>query len=327
MFAAHVVFDRSENFWDGRPSILFATVAGVSLGLLTGASDPPPPDQRGPLRGAIAIRGATLMLVGIALTNLLHPPLHVILDYYGLAFLLLVPLLFARRSVLAVVAVLVVLLAPPIIEGMRALVDPGDIPLVLLPFAEWLIYGTYPVLIWLAFPLFGLICVRSDLARRRTQLLMIGLGAVGAVVGYGAGERLPGVTAAAHSGTAAEVIGSGGLAVAIIGLATLLGSLPDPAGRVIRFVFFPVAAAGGMALSLYTAQVIALTIVRDANRVDTEPGWFYPDATLPALIVGALVIGTLWRIFLGAGPLERALRRLTRVQAPRTAEPSEAPRV
>ena len=101
------------------------------------------------------------------------------------------------------------------------------------------------------------------------------------------------------------MIGSGGLAIAIIGLATLLGSLPEPAGRGIRFVLFPVAAAGGMALSLYTAQAIALTIVREANRIDAER-WTYPEATLPVLIVSALVIGTLWRVFLGAGPLERA---------------------
>jgi hypothetical protein len=267
------------------------------------------------------------MLLGIALTNLLHPPLHVILDYYGLAFLLLVPLLFAPRSVLALTGGLVVALAPVIVEAMRALVDPDTIPLVLLPFADWLVYGTYPVLIWLAFPLFGLLCARSGLERRSTQLIMIGAGVLGAVVGYGAGARLPGVTAEAHSGTAAEVIGSGGLAIAIIGLATLLGSLPGPAGRGIRFVLFPIAAAGGMALSLYTAQVIALTIVRDANRVDAEPGWFYPEATLPALFIAALVIGTLWRIFLGAGPLERVLRRLTLVPAPRAVELAETPRV
>jgi hypothetical protein len=326
MFAAHVVFDRSENFYDGRSSILFATVAGVSLGLLTGGYDPPPPGERGAARGSIAIRGATLMLLGIALTNLLNPPLHVILDYYGLAFLILVPLLFAPRPVLALAAVLVVALAPAIIEAMVALVDPSDIPLVLQPFADWLIYGTYPVLVWLAFPLFGLLCARSDLARRRTQLIMIGAGALGAVVGYGAGERLPGVTAAAHTGTAAEVIGSGGLAVAIIGAATLLGSLPGGPGRGIRFVLFPIAAAGGMVLSLYTAQVIALTIVRDAVRVDDGP-WVYPEAILPVLIVSALLIGTLWRLSLGAGPLERMLRRLTRIPAPVGGEPPVEPRV
>jgi uncharacterized membrane protein YeiB len=131
-----------------------------------------------------------------------------------------------------------------------------------------------------------------------------------ALAGYGAGAVLPGVSAEAHSGTAAEVIGSGGLAVSIIGLATLLGSLPDPAGRGIWFLLYPIAAAGGMALSLYTAQTIALTIVREANRIDAEH-WVYPDLILPVLIVSALAIGTLWRLFLGAGPLERMMRWLT----------------
>ena len=95
---------------------------------------------------------------------------------------------------------------------------------------------------------------------------------------------LQGVTAEAHSGTVAEVVGSGGLAIAIIGLATLVGSVPGAAGRGIRFVLFPVAAAGGMALTLYTAQALALTIVREANRIDAER-WAYPEATLPVLIV------------------------------------------
>jgi Protein of unknown function (DUF418) len=326
MFAAHVVFDRSENFYDGRSSILFATVAGVSLGLLTGGSRPPPVGDRTKRRLSIAIRGATLILIGVLLTTLLRPPLQVILDYYGLAFLLLVPLLFAPRPVLALAAVLVVAIAPLLVEWMRAEVDPHRIPLLLTPFAQWLVYGTYPVAIWLAFPLFGLICARSGLERRRTQLIMIGAGALAAVAGYGAGAVLPGVTAAAHSGTAAEVIGSGGLAVAIIGFATLIGSMPAPAGPGIRFVLFPVAAAGGMALSLYTAQVIALTIVREANRIDAER-WVYPEAILPVLIITALVIGTLWRIFLGAGPLERLLRWLTAWPEPRRAEPPVASRV
>ena len=29
------------------------------------------------------------------------------------------------------------------------------IPLLLVPFTQWLVFGTYPVAIWLAFPLFG----------------------------------------------------------------------------------------------------------------------------------------------------------------------------
>jgi len=323
MFAAHVVFDRSENFFDGRPSILFATVAGVSLGLLTGGTNPPPPGQRGFPRAAIAIRGAALILLGVILTTLVQPPLAVILDYYGLAFILLVPLLFARRWVLGLAALLVVLIAPPVVAELQSSVDQDTIPLLIVPFAQWLVFGTYPVAIWLAFPLFGLICARSGLERRRTQILMIATGTVAAVAGYGSAAALQGVTAEAHSGSTAEVIASGGLAIAIIGLATLLGTLPEPAGRGIRFVLFPVAAAGGMALSLYTAQAIALTIVREANRIDAQR-WVYPDATLPVLIVSGLVIGTLWRLFLGTGPLERALRWLTSRPA---AERVETPRV
>ena len=61
MFAAHVVVDRAENIYDGRSSILFASVAGVSLGLLTGGADPPR-DRRGMHRASIAVRGATLIV-------------------------------------------------------------------------------------------------------------------------------------------------------------------------------------------------------------------------------------------------------------------------
>jgi hypothetical protein len=326
MFAAHVVLTRDENIWDGRSSILFATVAGVSLGLLTGGSDPPPPGERGFRRAAIAIRGATLLLIGILLTNLVHPPMQVILDYYGLAFLLLVPLLFAPRLVLVLAGVLVVAFAPPVVAALQSDVDFDSIPVLLAPFAQWLIFGSYPVLIWLAFPLFGLLAARSGLERRRTQLLMIGTGVVAAVLGYGAAEALQGVTAEAHSGSVAEVVGSGGLAIAIIGLATLVGSVPGAAGRGIRFVLFPVAAAGGMAHTLYTAQALALTIVREANRIDAVR-WAYPEATLPVLIVSALVIGTLWRLFLGAGPLERLLRWLTSAPTRRPVDPPAASRV
>jgi hypothetical protein len=315
MFAAHVVFDRAENFYDGRSSILFATVAGVSLGLVTGGSHPPPRGERGALRGGVALRGAALIVLGIALTTLLDPPLAVILDYYGLSFLLLVPLLFASRLVLAAVGLAIVVVMPPLVAWLIATVDPHDIPLLAQPFAQWLVFGTYPQAIWLAFPIAGLICARSGLERRRTQLVMIGTGMLAALAGYGSAAVLPGVSAAAHSGTVAEVLGSGGLAVAIIGAACLLGSLPGAAGRGIRFALFPVAATGAMVLTLYTAQAVALTIVR-AIVSGGSARWSYPDPTLPVLIVSALLIGTVWRLTLGAGPLERLFRLLSGLAAP-----------
>jgi hypothetical protein len=114
MFAAHVVSDRAENLYDGRSSILFATVAGVSLGLLTGGADPPQRGSRGELRGGVALRGLGLIVIGAFLTVVVQPPLAVILDYYGVAFLLLVPVIFAVRPVLAVLALVITAVIPPV---------------------------------------------------------------------------------------------------------------------------------------------------------------------------------------------------------------------
>jgi uncharacterized membrane protein YeiB len=320
MFAAHVVFDRSENLYDGRSSILFATLAGVSLGLLTGGSQPATGGRRTALRGGVAIRGLVLIVIGVFLTVFVDPPLRVILDSYGFAFLLLVPLLFLPRHLLAAVAALVVIAAPGAVHLLVANTDPSALPEPLLPFAEWLVYGTYPMAIWLAFPLVGLICARSGLERPRTRAFMIAGGVFAAAIGYGAAAVLPGVSAEAHSGTVAEVVGSGGVAIAVIGLATLAGEVPGRAGRGIRFALYPVAAAGGMALTLYTAQAIGLAITRDAVSGGSAE-WSYPEPTLAVLIAAALLVGTLWRLLLGAGPLERLMRLLTSLPEPRPRAP------
>ena len=137
-----------------------------------------------------------------------------------------------------------------------------------------------------------------------------------ALAGYGAAALIPGVSADAHSGTVAEVVGSGGVAIAIIAAAALVGDVPGRAGHGIRFALFPVAAAGAMALTLYTAQAIALTITRDIVR-DGSERWEYPEPTLAVLIIAALLVGTLWRLFLGPGPLERLLRLVSSLSAPR----------
>jgi hypothetical protein len=318
MFAAHVVRDPDENLYDGRSSILFATIAGVSLGLLTGGSQPATGGRRTALRGGVAIRGLVLIVLGLVLTELVRPPLAVILEYYGLAFVLLTPLLFAAIRVLAIAASAVVIVMPGLVAWLRDRTDPTLIPDPVLPFAEWLVYGTYPMAIWLAFPLAGLICARAGLESRRTQALMIAGGAATAVVGYGAAAVLPGVSAEAHSGTVAEVIGSGGLAIAIIGLCTLGGALAGPVGRGIRTGLYPVAAAGSMALTLYTVHAFALAIVRAAVSGGRED-WSYPEPTLAVLVAAALVAGTVWRALVGAGPLELGLRLITRLPEPRNA--------
>ena len=63
---------------------------------------------------------------------------------------------------LVLAAVLVVAIAPPVVAALQSDVDFDSIPVVLAPFAQWLIFGSYPVLIWLAFPLFGLLALGRD---------------------------------------------------------------------------------------------------------------------------------------------------------------------
>ncbi|HEY8589621.1 MAG TPA: hypothetical protein VIL55_08725, partial [Naasia sp.] len=48
MFVAHLLPGEGETLADGRSSVLFATLAGVSLGLMTGGANPAPRGERGP---------------------------------------------------------------------------------------------------------------------------------------------------------------------------------------------------------------------------------------------------------------------------------------
>lgn len=320
MLAAHVDVDDAEDVYDGRSAILFATVAGVSLGLLTGGARPRPRGERAEARAAIALRALALIVLGVILTLAVDPPLAVILDSYGFAFLLMLPVLFAPRTVLVLVAAVVVLVMPPLVGWLRERTDPAAIPDLLRAFTDWTVYGAYPMAIWIAFLIAGLLCARSDLARRRTQVLLTAGGAAAALLGYGVAALLPGVTAEAHSGSAAEVIGSGGVAVAVVGAATLVGDLSGAAGRGIRTLLFPVAAAGAMALTLYTAHALVLSVVRGLGS-EGSPRWDYPEPTLGLLIAGVLLVATAWRHLLGAGPLERLLRLLTGIVRSRPAPP------
>lgn len=321
MFVAHTVIGGGEKIVDGRSAILFATVAGVSLGLLTGGTTPPGPGDRTRERLVVLVRGSALVLLGLALTTFLAPPVAVILDFYGVGFLALIAVLFVAKPVLAVLAAVAAFAAPPIVAAVTDRVPFEGILAPLQPFARWFVYGEYPMLIWLAFLLVGLLLARADLADRFTAALALVGGALAAVVGYGAAFAIPGVTAAAHTGTTAEVLGSGGVAVAIIGALSLLDSASgrgERVARVVRFALAPIAAAGSLSLTLYTAHVVLLVAVRAA--VGGDERWIVPDWTLPALVVGSLVVATLWRRFVGTGPLEAGMRALTRlaVGAPRS---------
>lgn len=317
MFVAHAVPrpDDTELLVDGRSSILFATLAGLSLGIVTGGARPAERGQRADLVMSTVIRATCLFLLGAAL-GALESEVAVILDYYAFMFLLLTPALFLPRPVLAVLAG-VLLVAAPALADATSEPDGKTLPSII---QFYLLDGVYPALVWMPFLLAGLLAARSGLRRTSTQYVMVLGGILAAVVGYGAAAFLPGGTAEAHSGTSAEVLGSGGLAIAVIG-ALLWLTAPERfgLGRVFRTILWPIGATGSMALSVYTLQILTLAtfvVLRNGSAGDVEyPGW----PLLIGMTIASISFASLWRVMLGKGPLERLLALVTRPPRSRSA--------
>ena len=313
MMTAHIVLDGGEKLVDGRSSILFACIAGMSLALMTGGATPSTVAAlRKISRMRLVIRASLLLAVGLLLT-VLSPPLAVILDDYGLWFLLLIPLLFLKRRWLAVACGLVIVLGPLLLAAVNDAIaaDPvfDETDQVLYWLGEWWVTGAYPAVEWVAFPIAGIAIARSDLRRTSTRASMLVGGALVSIVGYGSAALIPGVTAEAHSGTAAEILGSGGFAVAVVGLLLLIVDGNGRVSRTIRALLWPVSAAGSMPLTIYTSHVIGMAIAsRVATAVSGEDRDYAPWL-LPLMIAGALILGSVLRATIGAGPLERLVSR------------------
>ncbi|MGO4691936.1 hypothetical protein [Glaciibacter sp. 2TAF33] len=304
MFVAHTIPrpDESELLVDGRSSVLFATLAGVSLGLMSGAGSPLARGNRAAFVLGVVVRAVCLFLLGGILASL-NSGVVVILDYYAFMFLMLVPALFLPRWAMALLAVALAVAAPALAAGVGE-ADADAAPAQHL-LQYYLLDGTYPALVWMPFLLTGLAAARSGLTRGRTQVFMMVAGTAAAIVGYGAARAVPGITAEAHSSTTAEVFGSGGVAIAVIGALLWATSMRrGAAGRAALAVAWPVGALGAMALTVYTVQIISLAIVvavDEGGGAIEYPGW----PLLIWLTLASLVLAAAWRWWFGSGPLER----------------------
>mgnify|MGYP000001562212 CR=1 FL=1 len=217
MLAAHLltidsfVLDDPDTWLDvvnGRSSILFATLAGVSIALVTGGARPSTGPARARAAARLALRGALLWGIGILLV-LTGVPVYVILPAYALLFALSLPFLGLRAGRLLLAAVIVAAVMPwvypfldaaPIWGGLR-----GGISIALalsLPAGQEkdiLVTATYIVV------LFSVLAqgstINSVIARTRPP----GAGSSGgsdAIVGeYCADGDVPGVYAALRVAT------------------------------------------------------------------------------------------------------------------------------
>jgi Predicted membrane protein len=317
---------------DERSRLLFAVTAGLGLGLLIGGIRPPGPaerDARHVLRRQIAIRAVCLLVLGFALqaTGVL---VYVILDEYGIAFLLMLPIVYASARWLLMAGVVLLVVAPGATAALATQLGRPTTPL-----DEWFVTGAYPVLTWVAVIMIGVGIIRLDLTRRAVVATAGGLGLAAMVTGLGLSITLGGdgigaepsadevPVAVAAVGTSAFTVGNVGFGIALTMLCVALTStvlgLSRRAARRVAAVLSPIGAAGAMPLSVYTAHLLVLVAVthETPGGYPTDDGW----PVVIGLVVGALTVPLLWRRYLGRGPLEYAIGRLSGRVPPRGGRP------
>lgn len=334
----------------GRSSILFAVLAGVSIALMTGRSAGPDPARLPSIRLQLVGRGAVIFLIGLAL-ELLNTPIAVILTLYGLLYVAVIPFLRWTSGKLLLAAAALAVAGPAVLALVAVLaLHPSG------PGIGLVLYGSYPITVWLAFVFGGMALGRLHVERPETAAgalatglgLMVvgyGLGLVGSALGLGVAESGSGSRAGwsagwstypeavtdgdpigailgaffgveAHSGGTAEILGSGGFALVAIALCLLLS-------RPLRWVLLPLAALGSMPLSAYSAHVLSTALIGGPG------GFFTSNEFWAATAIMLLLAASLWSMFVGRGPLERLVGRVAKAMASAPAAPpvASAPRL
>lgn len=278
---------------DGRPSAVFAVLAGVTISLMSAA------DRVGTGHTAtrVATRGVILMGVGLVLESL-GTPIAVILGNLGVMFLVVIPAIRWSPRVLAVVGSAVLVGGAVAFHFVEGAWDG-------IPVAE-LVTGTYyPVIAWAGYVLVGMAVGKLRLREHAVASALVWSGAVGGAVTYGAAvlwgaappwEPATGLwwaSLTAQSTSPFEMVGNTFTALLVVG-ACLWVARPTP-------VFLPALAFGSMSLSMYSAQIVAIAIAGD------QIVWQPSNVSFAVLTLSLMAAATVWRVTLGAGPLERAI--------------------
>ena len=308
--------DLAVFFYDiphGRASLLFMILAGIGMSLMTKRTrqtGAPLPWQ------TIMWRAVLLIFSGLALQLLGHD-VSVILTYYGLLFLLGFPLLRAPTWVVTTLA-LVSLVAGPLLwlylQQLTSITFNFVAPSLADPLwtgvHSLLLTGAYPVVIWVAPFLFGLVLGRCQLGERSFQHRLMGWGAAATIVPLGISvvwsvlngaptteygwDQLSSVQA--HSQMPLWMISGCGSAALIVGF--FLWAEPWVTVRLSWLV-----SAGRLSLTIYVAHLFVLAWL-------VRPG---PDTLLEGFLISTVmsvafvVLAHLWWRHLGTGPLERLL--------------------
>ncbi|MGP0223823.1 MULTISPECIES: heparan-alpha-glucosaminide N-acetyltransferase domain-containing protein [unclassified Paenarthrobacter] len=223
---------------------------------------------------------------------------------------------------------------PPLQLGHNPMGEDLQTPGRLL--ADLFFTGYYPVFQWIGYLLLGLAAGRMALATARARWLLLGGGVAVAVVAKTAGflameqwggrpalEAIPGTrgyplesmlqvnltglrqvdswwwlaTAAPHAGTTLDLLHTGGVAAAVIGLFLILGSLAERLN--VNFLLV-LSGPGAMTLTLYSLHV---WIVSGFHEQPLPAGWT-AEGMYWAQALGAVAIGMTFALLRRRGPLE-----------------------
>ncbi|TQJ57260.1 putative membrane protein YeiB [Streptomyces sp. SLBN-115] len=325
----------------GRSSALFAVLAGFAVALITGRRTPKTGLAGRQAVAKVVIRAVILMALGTALT-LTGTPVVPILAFYGLFFLLVLPLYRLGTKPLALIAVGWALVGPQLLYALKPVVGgrvflsygQADGPVSLF------FTGGYPALTWVPFVIAGMAVARCDLAAKAVRIRLALTGVALAVTAYGgswlAVRLVPGAAEAVRKAeegagmssmssvspdsigifgdTPAGMLASaphseatlsivGATGVAILVITACLAAM-DALPR-LRRPAGPVIAVGTMSLTAYVYHIVAIWLL------DTETLTVQPLYILLGFITSVTVLATVWSRFFRRGPLEWLMGRAT----------------
>lgn len=190
MVAAHVLSPEGIEWSDpttwagvvsGRSSLLFAFLAGISLALLSGNPRYHSPQGRARFRLELVGRAMTIFAIGLFL-ELLNSGILVILTYYGLYFLCMIPFVWVSTKRLILCAGLFAFFGPALKASLLIIGLGVTTPGIELSFAS--LYGGVT---WMTLMIAGLAFGRQDLTSMKVATAALLAGTFVAIAGYTTG--------------------------------------------------------------------------------------------------------------------------------------------
>ncbi|RPF35012.1 DUF418 domain-containing protein [Streptomyces sp. TLI_185] len=346
--ATHGVASWIRYIADGHSSVLFATLAGFSLMLIAGRFEPKTGLAGRQAKARIAIRAVILLALGTAMA--MEYGGVIILGFYGVYFLLALPLVRLSAGTLAMIAAGLALVTPQLAyvltthlsDSVQQSVNAYD-PLRHLSevgVLDLLLTGFYPALTWMPFVIAGMALGRMDLSAAAVQRRLAALGA-GLVVGaYGLSLLLAGKNALRS--TAEDMSSSGGSGAASMGsgsgepqraLSELLTAGPHTGTT------FDIIGSVGVAILVIVGATVLMDRLPRLRRLakpviavgtmsltayvghflaqsvlSTPAGTGTQQSWVPLLmyVLGAIVFAAIWSRFFRRGPLEYLLNTATK---------------